>query len=131
MNEEVWSPRNNTTLNVLSCTNNVNKFGILVHGSTNQKMNLESSCIKEVGVKSIFPEIVNEPDSSIRVNLVNIVLSESPKSISLGHPTVETVDIRNIDFATSTRAKSLNGLRSGTERDYNLGYTHYQQVVVT
>ena len=33
------------------------------------------------------------------------------RCISLCHPTVETADIRSIDFATSTRAKILNGLR--------------------
>ena len=52
------------------------------------------------------------------------VLSKSPKFITLGHPTVKTADIQNIDFATSTRAKNLNGLQRGTEMDYRLGYTH-------
>ena len=58
------------------------------------------------------------------MNLANSVLSESPKYINLGHPTVDTVDIRNIDFATFTRAKKLNGLRRGTEIDDRLGYMH-------
>ena len=58
------------------------------------------------------------------MNLVNSVLSKSPKFINLGHPTVETADIRNIDFTASTRAKNLNGLRRGTERDDRLGHTH-------
>ena len=52
------------------------------------------------------------------------VIGERPNFISLGHPTVETADIRNIDFATSTRAKRLNGVQRGTERDDILGYTH-------
>ena len=82
------------------------------------------SCIEEVGVKSISPEIVKESNYSVWVNLRNYVLSESPKFISLGHLTIETADIRNIDFATSTRAKSLNRLRRDTERDDRLGYTH-------
>ena len=58
------------------------------------------------------------------MNLANSVLSKRPKFISLGHPTVNTEDIRNIDFATSTRAKSLNGLGRDTERGDRLGYTH-------
>ena len=57
VNKDVGSSRSDTTLNVLSCTDNVNKFDTLVHGSTTQERNLESSCIKEVGVKSIFPEL--------------------------------------------------------------------------
>ena len=77
-----------------------------------------------MSVKSIFPELRKEPDSSVRVNLGNSDLSESPKFISIGHPTVETVDIRNINFATSTRAKNLNRLRRDTERGDRLGYTH-------
>ena len=123
MNEEVWSPRNNTTSNVLSCTDNIEKFDTLVHGSTTQERNLESSCIEEVGVKSIFPELGKEFDSGIRVNLANYVLSESPKFISLGHLTAETVDIRNIDFATSNRAKNLTGCRGARKGTIRWG-TH-------
>ena len=75
-------------------------------------------------MKVIFPEIVKESNSSVRVNLANSVLSENPKFISLRHPTVETADIRNIDFSTSTRVKSLNRLGRYTERDDRLGCTH-------
>ena len=57
VNGEVWSPRSDMTLNVLSFTDNVEKFDTLVHSSTTQEMILESSCIKKVGVKSIFPEL--------------------------------------------------------------------------
>ena len=113
-----------TTSNVLSYTDNVKKFNTLVYGSTTQERTMESSRIKEVGVKSIFPEIGKEPDSSVLVKLTNYVLSKSPRFIRLGHPTVETADIWNINFATSTRAKNLNRLRRGTERDDRLGKTH-------
>ena len=44
VNEEIWIPRSNTTLNVLICTGNVKKFDTLVHGSKTQERNLESSC---------------------------------------------------------------------------------------
>ena len=85
---------------------------------------MESSRIKEVGVKSIFPELGKAPDTSVQVNLANSVLSESPKFITLGHATVETADIRNLDFFTHTRAKNFNGLQRGVERDDRLGNTH-------
>ena len=85
---------------------------------------MESSRIKEVGVKSIFPEIRKKPDPSVRVNLANSVLRESPKFITLRHPIVETADIQNLNFITATRAKNCNGLRRGAERDDRLGYTH-------
>ena len=77
-----------------------------------------------MGVKSIFPELGKEPDPSVQVNLTNSVLSNIPKFITLGHPNIETADIRNIDFATSTRANNLNGLRRGTEGNDRLGKTH-------
>ena len=128
MNEDIWSVIN-TTLNVMSCADNNKKFDTIVHSSTTKERNLESSQIEEVGLKSIFPELGKEPEPSVRVNLVNTVLSESSKFITLGHPTVETADIQNIDFATSTRAKSLNGLRRDTERDDRLGYTHDFEVM--
>ena len=75
-------------------------------------------------MKSIFSELEKGPDPSVRVNLTNSVLSEIPRFITLGHPTVETVDIRNLDFVTATRAKNLNGLWRGTERGDRLGKTH-------
>ena len=91
MNKNIWSVID-TTSNVLSCTENVEKFDTIVHSSITQESNLESSQIKEVGVKSIFPELGKEPDPSVRVNLANPVLRKRPKFITLGHPTVETAD---------------------------------------
>ena len=55
---------------------------------------------------------------------MNSVLSKIPKFISIGHPTVETADIWNINFTTSTRAESLSRLQRNTERDDRLGYTY-------
>ena len=47
-----------------------------------------------------------------------------PKFISLGHPTIETVDIHNLEYISSTRPKNCNGLRSITDRDYRPAHTH-------
>ena len=80
--------------------------------------------MKEVGVKSIFPELGKEPDPSVQVNLVNSILSESPKFITIRHPAIETADNQNLNSVTATRAKNLNRLRRGKERDDMLGYTH-------
>ena len=125
VNTYFFSPRSDTTSNLLSCTGSIEKFDTYVYGYATQERNLELSCIEELGVKIIFPEVFKESNSSGRVNLANSVLSKSPKFISLGQPTVETADIQNINFATSTRAKSLNWLRRDTERGDRLGYTHY------
>ena len=109
---------------MLSCTENFEKFDTIVHSSSIQERTMESLRIKEVVVKSIFPELGKEPDPSVWVNLTNHVLSKSPKFITLEHPNVDTADIQNLDFVTANRAKNCNGLRRGMERDDRLGYTH-------
>ena len=108
----------------LSCTGSIEKFDTHVHGSATQERNLESSCIEEVGVKSIFPELGPKFDSSVQVNLTNSVLSKSPKFIRLGHPPMETADIPNLDYISATRPKNCKGLRRSGDRDDWLRYTH-------
>ena len=90
VNKDIWSPRSNMTSNVLSCTDNIEKFDTHVHSSATQEKNLESLCIEEVGVKSIFPEFGKELNSSVRVNLANSVISEIKKFKRLGHTPIET-----------------------------------------
>ena len=109
---------------MLSCTDNVEKFDTIVHSSTTLERNLELLRIKEVGVKSIFPELRNEPEPSVRVNLAKSVLRKIPRFINIGHLTVETADIRNLDYISANRANNCNRLRRGTEKDDRLGYTH-------
>ena len=65
VNKDVFSPRSDTTSNLLGCTENIEKFDTHVHRSATQERNLELSCIEEVCVKSIFPELGKEFDSSI------------------------------------------------------------------
>ena len=124
VNKYILSPIRDTDSKFLSCTGIIEKFNTHVHVSVTQERNMYSSCIEKVGVKSILSNIVKEFDSSGQENLTNTVLSESPKFKCLGHPTVETADIQNINFATSTREKSLNGMGRGNERYDRLGYTH-------
>ena len=82
------------------------------------------SRIEEGIFKSIFPELVKELDPRVRVNLANSVLRESPRFKSLGHLTIETADIRNLDYISATRLKNCNMLRRSTDRGDRLGYTH-------
>ena len=124
VNKYIFSSSSDTTSNLLSCMGSIEKFDTHVHGSTTLERNLELSCIEEVGVKIILSEIIKEFDSSGWMNLTNSVLSEIPKFKSLGHLTVKTADIRIINFATSTRAKSLNGIQRDNKRGGRLGYTH-------
>ena len=59
------------------------------------------------------------------MNLAKSVGRKIPKFKSLGHPTIKTADIRNLDHISTTRPKNCNGLRRSTERDDRMGHTHY------
>ena len=78
MNKDVWSVID-TASNVLSDTNNVKKFDTSVQSSTTQERKIKLSQIQEESLKSIFPELGTELDSSVRVNLANSVVCKSPK----------------------------------------------------
>ena len=123
VNKNVWGVIY-TTSNVLSEADNVKKFDTSFQSSTTQERNLESSRIEEESLKGIFPELGTKIDSNVRVNLAKYVVHESPKLKHLGHPPMETADIRNLDYISATRPKNCNGLRRSTDRDDRLGYPH-------
>ena len=123
VNKYVWGVIN-TTSNVLSDADNVDKCDTSVQSSMTQERNLESSRIEEESLKSIFPELGTKLDSSVRVNLAKSVVRKSPKFKRIRQPHIETADIRNLDYISATRPKIYNGLRRSTDRDDRLGYTH-------
>ena len=109
---------------MMSDADNVKKLDTHVQISTTQERNMESSRIEEENLKSIFPELGSELDPSVRVNLANSVVRESPKFKRLGHPPIETADIRNLDYISATRPNKCNGLWRSTDRYDSLGYTN-------
>ena len=113
VNEDIWGVID-TTSNVLSGTDNVEKLDTIVQCYTTQERNLESSRIEEEILKIIFPELVTKLETSVQVNLSNSVVREIPKFKNLRHVTIETADIRNLNYISATRAKNCNGLRRGT-----------------
>ena len=112
------------TSNVPSDADNVEKLDTSVQSSKTQEMNLESSRIEEESLKSIFPELGTKLESSVRVNLAKSVVRKIQKFKRLGHPPIETADIRNLDYISATRSMKCNGLRKSMDRDDRLGYTH-------
>ena len=74
VNKYIWGVID-TTSNMMSGTDNIKKFDTIVQSSTNQERNMESSCIEEESLKSIFPELGTNFDSSVRF----------PKFKRLGH----------------------------------------------
>ena len=123
VNKKNWGVIDKTS-NVLSDGDNVDKFDTNVQSSTTQERNLELSRIEEESVKSIFPELGSQLDSSVQVNLANSVLWESPNFKRLGHLPMETADILNLNYIRTNRPKNCNGLRRNTDRDGRLRYTH-------
>ena len=110
MNKNVWGVID-TTSNVLSDADNVDKFDTHAQRSTTQERNLESSRIKEESLESIFPELGPKFDSSVRVNLANSILREIPKFKRLGQPTIETADIRTSVTSVLPELRTVTGCR--------------------
>ena len=123
VNEGVFSPSRNTTSSFAKWTGNIDPLYTCVNEFATQERNSNYLCIEKVGVKSVLGEFVADLDPSKRVNLANFVLSESPKFKNLWIPAVDTTNIRNLNFAPSTRAKSLSGTREENFSPSSLGYT--------
>ena len=124
VNEGVFSPSRGKTSSLSRWTGNIEPSDTSVHGYATQGTNSDLSCIEKVVVKIVLSETVADLDPSIWVNLANSVLSKTPKFISLRLPAVDATNIRNLDFAPSTRAKSLGGRKKDNFSPSRLGYTH-------
>ena len=124
VNGGVISPSCSTTSSFSKWTENIEPSKTSVHGSATQERNLDLSCIEKVGVKSVLGEIVADLDPRKRVNLANYVLRKIPKFKSLRLPAVDATDICNLDFAPSTRAKSLSRTQKDNVSPSRLGYMH-------
>ena len=111
VNEGVFSPIRGKTSSFSKWTGNIEPSDTSVHDSATQERNSDFSCIEKVEVNIVLGEIGADLEPSIRVNLVNSVLSKIPKFKILGLPAVDATDIRNLDFTPSTRAKSMSGTR--------------------
>ena len=70
MNKDIWGVID-TTSNVLSGTDNVEKFDTIVQRSTTQESNLELSRIEEESIKSVFPELGTKLDPIVQMNLAH------------------------------------------------------------
>ena len=124
VNEGVFIPSRGKTSSLAKWTGNIEPSDTSVHVSATQEKNSYFLCIEKEGVKSLPETIVADLYPSIWVNLANSVFSERPKFKSLRLPTVDATYIRNLGFAPSTRANSLNRTRRDNFMDSSLGYMH-------
>ena len=88
VNKNIWSEDDN--LRVKIDVDESEKLDTIVRRSPTNKGNTESSRIEEESLESIFSKIVENSNSSERMNLTNSLGIETPKLLHLGHPPIET-----------------------------------------
>ena len=108
VNKGVFSPSRYSNPSFTKWSRNIDPLNTSVEGYVNQERNSDFSCIEKVGVKSLPNKIIADLDPSIRMNLANSVLSKIPKFKNLGLLNFDATGKQNIDFTSSTEAKSLN-----------------------
>ena len=81
--------------------------------------------IEEGSLKSIFPEIVEESNSSEQMNLANSLGVQTPKLISFRHLPMQTDNVGNlINSIAATRVMGQDGVWRPTDRDVRTTPTH-------
>ena len=111
MNEDI-SSRDDVLSTVWSDIGEAEKLDTAVQQSSDYKMNTASSQIEEGSPKGIFTEIVEESNSSKRMNLANSLGIHTPKLVSFRHPPMQTDNVghqSNGSVATRVVPKMLSG----------------------
>ena len=102
VNKDIWST--DDALSVQSDISKLDKLDIAVQKSSTDERNTSPSQIEEGSLESICPKIVEESNSSKRMNLANSVLVQTPKLVSLKHSTMLTDNVgHTIDSIAATR----------------------------
>ena len=79
----------------------------IVQQSPTNELNTESPQIEEEILESVFFKIVEESNTSKRMNLANSLSIESPKLIHFGHPPIDRNNVGNLlDVIFSTRIEA-------------------------
>ena len=117
MNKYIWS-RYDALSTVQSDVGKLNEPDTVVRQSLTDKRNTAPSQIEEGSLKSIFTEIVNESNSSERMNLANSLGVQTPKIVSFRHTPMQTDNVGNpISSIAATRVMDQDGIRRPTDRD--------------
>ena len=91
---------------------------------TNER-NTASPQIEEKSLESFFSKIVEELNSSKRMNLANSLSIESPKLVHFGHPPIETKDEGDLlDGIVATRIEKSNKIWRLMDRNDRMAHTH-------
>ena len=102
LNKKIWSVDYN--FSVQSDVDEADKLDTIVQRSPTNEGNTASPLIDEESLENIFSKIVEESNSSERMNLANSLSIETPNLVHFGHPPIETENLGNLlDGIVATR----------------------------
>ena len=105
VNKNIWSEDDKFSVKI--DVDEAEKIDPIVQRYPTNKGNTASSRIEEEILESIFFKIVEESNSSERMNLVNSASIETPKLVHFGHPPIETDNAGNLlDGIVATRIEN-------------------------
>ena len=123
VNKKIWSEDDNFRVKI--DVDEADKLDTIVQRSPTNKGNTASSQIEEESLESIFSKIVEESNSSERMNLANSLSIEIPKLVHFGHPPIETNNVGNLlDGIVATRIENSNIIWRRTDRYDMMAHTH-------
>ena len=98
-----------TIFSVRSDIGEASKLKTSVQQSSTNERNTASSRIEEESLKSVFSKIVEELNSSGRMNLENSTIIEPPKIVFFRHPPMGTDNVgKRLDGIVTTRIEDPN-----------------------
>ena len=119
------SSRDDPLSTVWSDVGKIDKLDTAVQWSSTNKINTAPSRIEEGSPKSIFPEIVEESNSSERMNLANSLGVQNPKLVLLRHAHMQTDNVgHRSNESVTTRVLDQDGTWRPTDRDVRTAPTH-------
>ena len=117
MNKDI-SIRDYIFSTVRSDVGEIDKLDTAVQRSSTDKRNTAPSRIEEGSPKIIFPEIVEESNSSERMKLANYLGVQTPKLVSFRHPPMQTDNVGHwSDGIVATRVMDQYRIWRPTDRD--------------
>ena len=123
VNKNIWSVGDN--FSVRSDVGEADKLNTSVQRSSTNERNTECPQIEEESLKIISSKIVEELNSSERMNLANSASIETPKLGSFGHPPMETDNVGGgLDGIAATRIEQSDGIWRRTDRDDMMAHMH-------
>ena len=110
---------------VRSDVGEADKLDTAVQRFSTNKRNTAPSRIEKGSLESICPKIIEESNSSERMNLANSMLVQTPELVYLGHPPMETDNIgHHSDGSVATWVVDQDGIWRPTDRDVRTTPTH-------